>query len=323
MPAGMGLSSKSHPYKWRGGNAARCACCVKFAPAGSTGWVEIHVEGEAASYRSGQSLQAICQVTAQMDDVITACKNLKPSQVPLAHRSCAEAAAAAHAVCQRLRGQESASQLQPMPRLSSTPTQAPAQPGPAHSPCPHHLPDQPPSHPSQLQGSSQHHPALPALLHSPGLSILTRPATNPVTSPAVEQQPIIHTTEEQDEQTMPPSMPKQQQDWATARCAFHSLALTCTSPALHQPCPDLHQPCPDLHQPCLAPALPWLLPPMFLPRMRRPYSVMQLCTLGKKLSVKMLNEYCKAVGLCVPANTLRADLRYMVLLHLNEQAECD
>ncbi|KAJ9519127.1 hypothetical protein QJQ45_007681 [Haematococcus lacustris] len=40
-------------------------------------------------------------------------------------------------------------------------------------------------------------------------------------------------------------------------------------------------------------------------------SVKQLCTLGKKLSVKMLNEYCKAVGLCVPANTLRANLRYM------------
>ncbi|GFH06143.1 hypothetical protein HaLaN_00722, partial [Haematococcus lacustris] len=67
------------------------------------------------------------------------------------------------------------------------------------------------------QGSGQHHPALPALMHLPGLSILTRPATKPVTSPAEEQQPIIHTTEEQDEQTMPPSMPKQQQDWATAR----------------------------------------------------------------------------------------------------------
>ncbi|GFH06844.1 hypothetical protein HaLaN_01551, partial [Haematococcus lacustris] len=40
-----------------------------------------------------------------------------------------------------------------------------------------------------------------------------------------------------------------------------------------------------------------------------PDSVMQLCTLGKKLSVKMLNEYCKAVGLYVPAITLRADLR--------------
>ncbi|GFH24680.1 hypothetical protein HaLaN_22523 [Haematococcus lacustris] len=52
MPASMGLSSKSHPYKWKGGNAARCACCV-----------EIHVE-EATSYRSGQSLQAIGQVTA-------------------------------------------------------------------------------------------------------------------------------------------------------------------------------------------------------------------------------------------------------------------
>ncbi|KAJ9517531.1 hypothetical protein QJQ45_024979, partial [Haematococcus lacustris] len=41
-----------------------------------------------------------------------------------------------------------------------------------------------------------------------------------------------------------------------------------------------------------------------------PDSVMQLYTLGKKLSVKMLNEYCKAVGLYVPANTLRADLRH-------------
>ncbi|KAJ9528512.1 hypothetical protein QJQ45_020526 [Haematococcus lacustris] len=118
---------------------------------------------------------------------------------------------------------------------------------------------------SQTNHPRTHH-RLPALLHLPGLSILTRPATNPVASPAVEQQPIIHTTEEQDEQTMPPSMPKQQQDWATA-------------------------------------------------------SVMQLCTLGKKLSVKMLNEYCK--GLCVPVGTLRADLRYMVLQHLYEQAECD
>ncbi|GFH19475.1 dimer_Tnp_hAT domain-containing protein [Haematococcus lacustris] len=52
--------------------------------------------------------------------------------------------------------------------------------------------DQPPWHPSQLQGSSQHHPALPALLHLPGLPIRTRPATNPVTSPAVEQQPIMY-----------------------------------------------------------------------------------------------------------------------------------
>ncbi|KAJ9517510.1 hypothetical protein QJQ45_025007 [Haematococcus lacustris] len=210
-------TSKYHPYKGKGGHAARCALCVKTTPAGLAGWVEIHVEGEAASYRSGQSVRAIGQVTTQMAEIIKACDNLVPALIPLAHRTCAESAAAAHAVCQRLRGQESASQLQPMPRLSSTPTQAPAQPGPAHAPCPHHLPDQPPSHPSQVQGSSQHHPALPALLHLPGLSILTRPATNPVTSPAVEQQPIIHTTEEQDEQTMPPSMPKQQQDWATAR----------------------------------------------------------------------------------------------------------
>ncbi|KAJ9506533.1 hypothetical protein QJQ45_019591 [Haematococcus lacustris] len=210
------LISKYHPYKEKGGHAARCAVCVKSMPASSTGWVDIHVEGKTTAYRSGQSLLAISQVTAQMSEVITACDNLKPALIPLAHMTCAEAAAAALAVGQRLQGQEPASQLQPMPRLCST--QAPAQPGPAHAPCPHHLPDQPPSHPSQsqLQGSSQHHPALPALLHLPGLSILTRPATNPVTSPAKEQQPIIHTTEEQDEQTMPPSMPKQQQDWATA-----------------------------------------------------------------------------------------------------------
>ncbi|KAJ9509883.1 hypothetical protein QJQ45_011518 [Haematococcus lacustris] len=52
-----------------------------------------------------------------------------------------------------------------------------------------------------------------------------------------------------------------------------------------------------------------------------PDSVKQLCTLGKKL--KILNVYCKAVGLYVPAGTLRADLRYMVLEHLNEQAEWD
>ncbi|KAJ9523031.1 hypothetical protein QJQ45_023801 [Haematococcus lacustris] len=80
-----------------------------------------------------------------------------------------------------------------MPSLCSTPTQAAAQPVPAHVPCPHHLPDQPPSHPSQsqLQGSSQHHPALPALLHLPGLSVLTRPATHPLALPAEEQQPIM------------------------------------------------------------------------------------------------------------------------------------
>ncbi|KAJ9510638.1 hypothetical protein QJQ45_027557, partial [Haematococcus lacustris] len=155
---GMGLYSKSHPYRRKGGHAARCACCTKSTLAGSTGWVEIHVEGEAASYRSGCNHTAIGQVTAMMSEVIRACSNLEPQQVPLAHRACAEAAAAAHAVCQRLRGQEPASQLQPMPRLSSTPTQAPAQPGPAHAPCPHHLPDQPPSHPSQVQQAMQQCP---------------------------------------------------------------------------------------------------------------------------------------------------------------------
>ncbi|KAJ9505704.1 hypothetical protein QJQ45_006411 [Haematococcus lacustris] len=184
-----------------GGHAARCALCVKTTPAGLAGWVEIHVEGEAASYHSGQSVLAIGQVTTQMAEIIKACDKLVPALIPSAHRTCAEAAAAALAVGKRLQGQE-----QPMPSLCSTPTQAPAQPGPAHAPCPHHLPDYHPSQ-SQLQG----------LLHLPGLSILTRPATNPLTSPAEEQQPIIHSTEEQDEQTMPPSMPKQQQDLATAR----------------------------------------------------------------------------------------------------------
>ncbi|KAJ9514071.1 hypothetical protein QJQ45_021165 [Haematococcus lacustris] len=475
-------TSKYHPYKGKGGHAARCALCVKTTPAGLAGWVEIHVEGEAASYRSGQSVRAIGQVTTQMAEIIKACDNLVPALIPLAHRTCAESAAAAHAVCQRLRGQESASQLQPMPRLSSTPTQAPAQPGPAHAPCPHHLPDQPPSHPSQsqLQGSSQHHPALPALLHLPGLSILTRPATNPMTSPAVEQQPIIHTTVEQDKQTMPPSMPKQQQDWATAstlcnpgdkggrgrakgrgegqgrqhwgmaqrfsvpvwwsygatahfkgrhdseggvvkqwlrgeiladrvgkcnalgfvqHCNAYHKAATAADPSKahrarasvgHRWCLELstHEvklcsaPQRDAHAfassipgsmsmhscffpaagiqvewsqtacacaQCMTPAprgecvrpsitKPFVPMPMFDQKRDdkhwddecltllcsfAPDSVMQLCTLGKKLSVKMLNEYCKAVGLCVPANTLRADLRYMVLQHLNEQAECD
>ncbi|KAJ9531126.1 hypothetical protein QJQ45_000879 [Haematococcus lacustris] len=230
-----------------------------------------------------------------MSEVIRACSNLEPEQVPLAHRACAEAAAAAHAVCQRLRGQEPASQLQPMPRLSSTPTQAPAQPGPAHAPCPHHLPDQPPSHPSQsqLQGSSQHHPALPALLHLPGLSILTRPATNPVTSPAVEQQPIIHTTEEQDEQTMPPSMPKQQQDWATARgeCVRPSI----TKPLVAMPMFDQKRDDKHWDDECLTLLCSFA-----------PDSVMQLCTLGKKLSVKMLNEYCKADTLPMPCRMRHA-----------------
>ncbi|KAJ9521630.1 hypothetical protein QJQ45_008982 [Haematococcus lacustris] len=170
-------TSKYHPYKGKGGHAARCALCVKTTPAGLAGWVEIHVEGEAASYRSGQSVRAIGQVTTQMAEIIKACDNLVPALIPLAHRTCAESAAAALAVGKRLQGQE-----QPMPSLCSTPTQAAAQPGPAHAPCPHHLPDHHPSQ-SQLQG----------LLHLPGLSILTRPATNPLTSPAEEQQPIIKT----------------------------------------------------------------------------------------------------------------------------------
>ncbi|KAJ9514555.1 hypothetical protein QJQ45_016296, partial [Haematococcus lacustris] len=53
-----------------------------------------------------------------------------------------------------------------------------------------------------------------------------------------------------------------------------------------------------------------------------PDSVKQLCTLGKKLSMKMLNEYGKAVGLHVPANTLRADLRYMSDYGVTANATC-
>ncbi|KAJ9509596.1 hypothetical protein QJQ45_011232 [Haematococcus lacustris] len=79
---------------------------MKSTQAGSTGWVEIHVEGEAASYRSGQSLLAIGQVTAQMSEVTKACDNLEPALIPLAHRTSAEAAAAALAVGKRLQGQE-------------------------------------------------------------------------------------------------------------------------------------------------------------------------------------------------------------------------
>ncbi|KAJ9526404.1 hypothetical protein QJQ45_009880, partial [Haematococcus lacustris] len=435
-------------------STAAAVATATAAPAGSTGWVEIHVKGEAAFYRSGCNHTAIGQVTATMSEVITACDNLKPALIPLAHRTCAEAAAAA--LAKRLRGQEPAGQPQPMPSLCFTPTQAVAQPGPAHAPCPTHLPDQPPSHPSQsqLQGSSQHHPALPALLHLPGLTILTRPATNPVTSPAEEQQPIIHTTEEQDEQTMPPSM---QQDWATARAiAAEVLQQIQQVPALlrllrSQPdsrvmlqlstlqdtevqlgrlefaLQHIMQPRPfqlaalpgkqgpgtpaplqqgaihfeqqqqQQQEPCkrrkrglaagprdkqfermgqevmevfgrcgsaeqqaqllekvlTSPQLqlavqqameqpsttkPFVAMPMVDQKRDdkhwddecltllcsfAPDSVMQLCTLGKKLSVKMLNEYCKAVGLYVPAGTLRADLRCMVLEHLNEQAECD
>ncbi|GFH07785.1 hypothetical protein HaLaN_02638 [Haematococcus lacustris] len=44
-PANM-LTSKYQPYKRQGGQAARCACCVRSTSTGSTGWVEI-VEGAA------------------------------------------------------------------------------------------------------------------------------------------------------------------------------------------------------------------------------------------------------------------------------------
>ncbi|KAJ9519232.1 hypothetical protein QJQ45_017894 [Haematococcus lacustris] len=45
-PAGM-PTSEYHLYKRQGCQAARCASCVKSTPAANTGWVEVHVEGEA------------------------------------------------------------------------------------------------------------------------------------------------------------------------------------------------------------------------------------------------------------------------------------
>ncbi|KAJ9512760.1 hypothetical protein QJQ45_019020 [Haematococcus lacustris] len=234
-------TSKYHPYKGKGGHAARCALCVKTTPAGLAGWVEIHVEGEAASYRSGQSVRAIGQVTTQMAEIIKACDNLVPALIPLAHRTCAESAAAALAVGKRLQGQE-----QPMPSLCSTPTQAAAQPGPAHAPCPHHLPDHHPSQ-SQLQG----------LLHLPGLSILTRPATNP------PQRNTVHHTP----------------TGAGGECVRPSI----TKPFVAMPMFDQKRDDKHWDDECLTLLCSFA-----------PDSVMQLCTLGKKLSVKMLNEYCKA-----------------------------
>ncbi|KAJ9521230.1 hypothetical protein QJQ45_022943 [Haematococcus lacustris] len=170
-----------------------------------------------------------------------------------------------------------------------------------------------------------------------------------------------HTTEEHDKQTIPPSMPKQQQDWATARAiAAAVLQQIQQVPALlrllrSQPdskvtlqlstlqdaeaqlgrlefaLQHIMQPRPSITKPFEAMPMfdqkrddkHWDDECLTLLCSFAPDSVKQLCTLGKKLSVKMLNEYCKAVGLCVPANTLRADLRYMVLQHLNEQAEWD
>ncbi|KAJ9530671.1 hypothetical protein QJQ45_014826 [Haematococcus lacustris] len=292
----MGLYSKSHPYRRKGGHAARCACCATCTPAGSTGWVEIHVEGEAASYRSGQSLLAIGQVTAQMAEVMKVCDNLEPALIPLAHRTCAEAAAAALAVGKRLQGQELASQLQPMPSLCSTPTQAAAQPGPAHAPCPHHLPDHHPSQ-SQLQG----------LLHIPGLSILTRPATNRPHLPRSSSPSYLQQIQQV------PALLRLLRLQPDSKVTLQLSTLQDAEAQLGR----------------LEFALQHIMQPSGKCVYARPVaafapdSVMQLCTLGKKLSVKMLNEYCKAVGLYVPVGKSRADLRYIVLQHLNEQAECD
>ncbi|KAJ9530984.1 hypothetical protein QJQ45_028873 [Haematococcus lacustris] len=88
---------------------------------------------------------------------------------------------------------------------------------------------------------------------------------------------------------MPPSMPKQQQDWATARPSI-------TKPFEAMPMFEWKRDDKHWDDECLTLLCSFA-----------PDSVKQLCTLGKKLSVKMLNEYC---------NTLRADLRE----HLNEQA---
>ncbi|KAL6745972.1 hypothetical protein V8C86DRAFT_3121982 [Haematococcus lacustris] len=56
--------------------ALALGCVLQTTPAGLAGWVEIHVEGEAASYRSGQSVRAIGQVTTQMAEIIKAYDNL-------------------------------------------------------------------------------------------------------------------------------------------------------------------------------------------------------------------------------------------------------
>ncbi|KAJ9519000.1 hypothetical protein QJQ45_026325 [Haematococcus lacustris] len=507
-------TSKYHPYKGKGGHAARCALCVKTTPAGLAGWVEIHVEGEAASYRSGQSVRAIGQVTTQMAEIIKACDNLVPALIPLAHRTCAESAAAAHAVCQRLRGQESASQLQPMPRLSSTPTQAPAQPGPAHAPCPHHLPDHRLAH-HQLQVFREHREAVKAgqdgkvviscdwsekltversveimseHWHAQQIGILVACAyfinkegaykehtvyvmtdgkeqSAAITQAAVNQV-VCYLLAEHDMDMRQLYMwsdgcagqfkgaPAMRQHWGMAqrfsmpvwwsygatahfkgrhdseggvvkqwlrgeiladrvgKCnalgfvqhcnAYHKPAAAADPSKAHRarasvghrwclelstqevelcsaPQRDAHAfassipgsmsmhscffPAAGIHvqwsetacacAQCMAPAprgvcmrplitKPFVAMPMFDQKRDdkhwddecltllcsfAPDSVKQLCTLGKKLSVKMLNEYCKAVGLYHqlpnPANTLRADLRYMVLEHLNGQAECD
>ncbi|KAJ9518965.1 hypothetical protein QJQ45_026191, partial [Haematococcus lacustris] len=190
-----------------------------------------------------------------------------------------------------------------------------------------------------------------------------------------------HTTEEQDEQTMPPSMPKQQQGWATARSiAAAVLQQIQQVPALlrllrSQPdskvvlqlstlqdaehiermgqevmevfgrCGSADQQAQLLDRVLTSPQLE-LAVQQAMPTTKQRVACLlldrvqllmdsgtcgkkggqhtdDLCTLGKKLSVKISNEYCKAVGLHVSAGTLRAELRYMVLEHLNEQAECD
>ncbi|KAJ9519296.1 hypothetical protein QJQ45_023093 [Haematococcus lacustris] len=533
----MGLSSKTHPYRRKGGHAARCACCATCTPAGSPGWVEIHVEGEAAFYSSGQSLQAIGHVTAQMSEVIMACSNLKPALIPLAHRTCAQAAAAA--LAKRLRGQEPASQLQPMPHLSSTPTQAPA-PAPAPTiaaplavplaaagaaPQPHPLSGgaAPPvaeevesltaaaspfidptgefeqqAHRLQLQpdvdGSvmltvRQYGKPSSAVGSRPVELLCMRVSLSDAVGMLNKQMPeyikhhrlahhqlqvfrehreavkvgkdgkVVISCDWSEKLTVERSVEIMSEHWHAAQigilvaCAYFKnkegayyeqtvyvmtdgkeQSAAITQAAVNQVvCYLLAEHDMDMRQLYMwsdgcagqfkgAPAMrqhwgmaqrfsvpvwwsygatahfkgrhdseggvvkQWLRGEILADRVGKcnalgfvqhcnayhkaataadpskahrarasvghrwclelstqekrddkhwddecltllcsfaPDSVMQLCTLGKKLSVKMLNEYCKAVGLCVPVGTLRADLRYMVLQHLNEQAECD
>ncbi|GFH25406.1 hypothetical protein HaLaN_23359, partial [Haematococcus lacustris] len=78
--AGHGLVPQIPPLKWKEVHAARCTCYVKVMLAGSTGWVEIHVEGETVLYSSEFSHTVIALVTARMFEVIAACSNLEPPQ---------------------------------------------------------------------------------------------------------------------------------------------------------------------------------------------------------------------------------------------------
>ncbi|KAJ9523210.1 hypothetical protein QJQ45_024003 [Haematococcus lacustris] len=374
-------TSKYHPYKGKGGHAARCALCVKTTPAGLAGWVEIHVEGEAASYRSGQSVRAIGQVTTQMAEIIKACDNLVPALIPLAHRTCAESAAAALAVGKRLQGQE-----QPMPRqlllkfssryskylhccafcghsLIASATQ-----------CTTHRQGQGQGE-GQEQGKGQDQgegqeqvrasTSHPCSCHACGEPAATAAGVNQVVC-------YLLAEHDMDMRQLYKGAPAMRQHWGMAQRfsvpvwwsygatahfkgrhdseggvvkqwlrgdAMHqslcSIAMHITSQLLllttarltvHEQVWVIGGAWSSAHR---RPSItkPFEAMPMFDQKRDdkhwddecltllcsfTPDSVMQLCTLGKKLSVKMLNEYCKAVGLYVPVGTLRADIRYML-----------